>query len=112
VKRCRACGIRVRGINRDGNLGNLDMKSAYELAMERLGGSKTYTDEQKRDLAGIDRVYEARKAEVRLQSEDRLKKVGDDPDGAKSEEIRQAMARDLARLDQRREAEKDKVRNR
>ena len=96
----------------DGDLGDINMKSAYELAMERLGGSKTYTDEQKRDLAEIDRVYEARKAEVRMQSEDRLKKVGDDPDGTKSQEIRQTMARDLVRLDERRETEKDKVRNR
>lgn len=87
------------------------MKSAYELAMERLGGSKTYTAEQKKQMAEIDKTYEARKAEVRIRAEDHLKKLGEDPEGKKEKEIRETMARDLAKLEQKQEAEKEKVRN-
>ena len=87
------------------------MKSAFELAMERLGGSKTYSAGQKQQMAEIDRIYEARKAEARIRAEDLLKKLGDDPEGKQDREIRETMARDLAKLDQKREAEKDKVRN-
>ena len=34
------------------------MKSAYELAMERLGGSRSYTNGQKQQMAEIDRKLE------------------------------------------------------
>ena len=46
------------------------MKSAYELAMERLGGSRSYTNGQKQQMAEIDRKFEARLAEARLRAED------------------------------------------
>jgi len=87
------------------------MKSAFELAMERLGGSKSYTNEQKQKLAEIDRDFDAKKAEVRIRSEDQLKKLGEDPEGKKEEEIRKNMARDLAKIEEKREREKEKVRN-
>ena len=87
------------------------MKSAFELAMERLGGSKTYSGEQKQKLAEIDRNFDAKKAEVRIRAEDQLKKLGEDPEGAKEKEVRETMARDIARIEEKREREKEKVRN-
>ena len=44
------------------------IKSAYELAMERMGGSpgKKLTQQQKANLAELDRVYSAKIAEEEL----------------------------------------------
>lgn len=90
------------------------MKSAYELAMERLGGSRSYTKEQKQQMSEIDRKYEARLAEVRLRAEDHLRKLDPDkPETADQEKtIRENLSRDVAKLEQKRESEKEAVRNR
>jgi hypothetical protein len=84
------------------------MKTAAELAMERLGGTKSYTDEQKKQLAEIDSVYEAKKAEARLSADDRLRSA---EDAEQQDKIREELAEELARLERKREGEKDKVRN-
>ncbi|MFC1453032.1 hypothetical protein ACFLSJ_06760 [Verrucomicrobiota bacterium] len=84
------------------------MKTAFELAMERLGDAKSYTDGQKKRLADIDSVYEAKKAEARLGAEERLRAVEERSDEA--DKIRGELACDLDRLERKREAEKDKVR--
>ena len=86
------------------------MKSAYELAMERLGGSRAYTEAQKEELAQIDRVCEAKKAEATLRADARLREAGDDAE--KEEAVRADLTDDLARLERRKEADKDKVRER
>jgi len=87
------------------------MKTAYELAMERLGlKSENYTDKQKGELAEIDRVYDAKVAEAKLASESRLTDTGDDKD--KLDEIRKDLARELAFIERKRESKKDAVRKR
>ena len=86
------------------------MKSAYELAMERLeresGPSQTLTDKQREHIAEIDKKYEARMAEARLAADGRLA-------GAASMEevngIRSDLASDLQSLEEKREREKEAV---
>ena len=91
------------------------MKSAYELAMERLAKSdpdttQPLTAEQKNRLAEIDRVYQGKLAEREIF----LKKQLDDAlAGQKYDEqdkIKQQLASERARLAEEREAEKDRVR--
>lgn len=83
------------------------MKSAYELAMERLGGGplQNYTAEQKEQLAEIDRKYDARVAQLRLQS-----RPGGDPEAARQAQARTAA--EIASVEERRKQEKDELRQR
>jgi len=83
------------------------MKSAYELAMERLGGAplQNYTAEQKERLAEIDRKYDARVAQLRLQS-------GPESDPPADREARERLAAEIASLEERRNQEKDELRQR
>lgn len=91
------------------------MKSAYELAMERLAKSdpetgKPLTAEQKTRLADIDRVYKGRLAEREIF----LKKQLDDALAAQKfeevEKIQQQLASERARIEEEREDEKNRVR--
>ena len=82
------------------------MKSAYELAMEKLGGSKHYSEEQKGRLAEIDSIYDARKAEARLGAEDRLKTA----EVEAADQIREELVQELKRLDSKKEEDKNRVR--
>ena len=82
------------------------MKSAYELAMERMGGTHEYSDQKKKQFAEIDSRYDSQEAQAKLQADERLHKEDGDPD-----EIKQELAHDLARLRTKREAEKNKIRD-
>ena len=91
------------------------MKSAYELAMERLAQSdptagKTLTSEQKARLAEIDRVYKGKTAEREIFLQERLEaaRAADKADDV--EKIKRQLTNERARLEEEREAEKDKVR--
>jgi hypothetical protein len=90
------------------------MKSAYELAMERLAKSDPaagpLTPEKKSRLAEIDRVYKGKLAEREIF----LKKQLDEAFAAQkfedAEKIKQQLASERARIEEDREAEKEKVR--
>jgi hypothetical protein len=91
------------------------MKSAYELAMERLAksdpsGSVALTPEQKTRLAEIDRVYKGKLAEREIF----LKKQLDEAFAAQkfddAEKIKQQLSSERARIEEEREAEKEQVR--
>lgn len=91
------------------------MKTAYELAMERLRAADPeagapLTAEQKARLAEIDRVYEAKIAEreifLRRQLEDTQAAGAWD----EAEKIRRQMTDERARLGEERDEEKEKVR--
>ena len=91
------------------------MKSAYELAMERLNksdpdASRPLTPEQKGRLADIDRVYQGKLAEREIF----LKKQLDDAYAAQKadevEKISKQLTNERARLEEEREAEKERVR--
>jgi hypothetical protein len=85
------------------------MKSAYELAMERLGGPlREYTDAQKEKLAEVDRTYDARVAQARLQADADRKKDGRDP--AKLQQTQDLLTAELASLEGRREQAKNELR--
>ncbi len=92
------------------------MKSAYELAMERLKAqepaSKPLTDEQKKELEDIDAKYKAKLAEREIF----LKKQLDDALHAgrhdEIESLRKQIADERASIEEDREAAKNRVRNR
>jgi DNA-binding MarR family transcriptional regulator len=86
------------------------MKSAYELAMSRLEKSTpavSLTDEQKAKLAEVDSEVNARIAEKKIFLEDQIAKASPQ----EREEIRRQLVSEIARLEEKREREKDKVRN-
>ena len=91
------------------------MKSAYELAMERLAksdpaGSVPLTAAQKTRLAEIDRLFQGKLAEREIF----LKKQLDEAFAAQkfedAEKIKQQLSSERARIEEEREAEKDRVR--
>jgi hypothetical protein len=91
------------------------MKSAFELAMERLekqSPSAHLTDAQKAEIAEIDSTYKARVAEREVFLKDQIAKAqfaGKDEEVA---QLEQELARDLRRLNDDCEAKKEKVRQR
>ena len=90
------------------------MKSAYELAMERLAKSDPtsgpLTPEKKARLAEIDRVYKGKLAEREIF----LKKQIDEALAAQKfeevDKIKQQLANERARFEEEKESEKEKVR--
>jgi hypothetical protein len=85
------------------------MKSAYELAMSRLeksAPSVTLTSEQKARIAEIDSEINARIAEKKIFLEGQMATASPEEKDA----IRQQLASELARLEERREREKEKAR--
>jgi len=91
------------------------MKSAYELAMERLklsdpAAGPELTAEQKDRLAEIDRVFQGKIAEREIFLRQRLNEAQAAGQGEEFEKIRQQMTSERARLEEEREDEKNKVR--
>jgi ABC-type Na+ efflux pump permease subunit len=85
------------------------MKSAYELAMERLGGaSQEYTSEQKTRLAEVDSIYDAKVAQAKINAQTRRAGVAGDREAL--EQIAQDMTVELASLEERRERDKARLR--
>ena len=88
------------------------MKSAYELAMERMGGGedKPLTDEQKGKIAEIDSKYKAKIAERKIFIEKSLndaKALGNEEE---IELIRRQLNEEVSDLETKAESEKDKIR--
>jgi hypothetical protein len=91
------------------------MKSAYELAMERLAKSdpqsgKPLTAEKKGRLAEIDRVYKGKWAEREIFLKKQLDEALADQKLEEMEKIQKQLANERARLDEEREDEKERVR--
>jgi hypothetical protein len=89
------------------------MKSAYELAMERLEKqtpSAKLTEAQKRELAGIDSLYKAKIAEreIFLQSQIVAARAKGDATGA--DDLQLQLAREIRRLQEECEEKKAKAR--
>jgi hypothetical protein len=85
------------------------MKSAYEIAMEKLrkssGPQKSLTEGQKQRIAEVDKRFEAKIAELRLGFDQRL---GAAP-AAERAAIEQQKVNELRRLEEKRESEKEAV---
>jgi cysteinyl-tRNA synthetase len=90
------------------------MKSAYELAMERLAKSdpaaKPLTAEQKARLGEIDRVYQGKAAEREIFLKQQLAAALAAQNFDEADKIRKQMSGEKARLEEEREAEKERVR--
>jgi len=91
------------------------MKSAYELAMERLaksdpGKGRMLTAAQKGRLAEIDRVYQGKLAEREIFLKQQLDKALAAQNADDFEKIKRQMIDEKARLAEDQEAEKERVR--
>ena len=91
------------------------MKSAYELAMERLAKSdpkqgKPLTAAQKGRLAELDRVYQGKWAEREIFLKKQLNDAyaAQKPDEA--EKVQKQLASERARIEEERDEEKERVR--
>lgn len=89
------------------------MKSAYELAMERLEGDspqEKLSDEKKAELAAVDEKYKAKIAEREVFLDDLLGKAMAQGNYAEIPELETQKAREISALKVECEAEKEKVR--
>ena len=91
------------------------MKSAYELAMERLrlsdpDAAAPLTPEQKERLAEIDRVYQGKTAEREIFLKKQLDELLAAGNWEEAEKVEKQLASEKARLAEEKEAEKEKVR--
>jgi hypothetical protein len=91
------------------------MKSAYELAMERLAKSdpdanRPLTPEQKNRLAEIDLVYKGKIAEREIFLKKQLNEALAAGKADEYEKIQQQLVNERARIEEEREEEKERVR--
>ena len=92
------------------------MKSAYELAMERLNTSdpdsvNPLTEQQKKELYELDQRYKAKKAERELFLNKQLEEALLKGDNEEAANISKQITNEKLRLEDEREEEKNKVRN-
>ena len=89
------------------------MKSAYELAMERLAKDQpivTLTDDQKKRLAEIDSQFKARIAEKELFLNGEIQKAGASGKFEEVESLQKQLRSEVRRLQEECEAKKEKLR--
>jgi predicted nuclease with TOPRIM domain len=91
------------------------MKSAYELAMERLAksdpdSSKPLSTEQKARLAEIDTIFKGKIAEREIFLKKQLDEVLADGKYEEVQKINKQLSSERARLEEEREEEKERVR--
>ena len=89
------------------------MKSAYELAMERLekaSPSVALTEEQKKEIAEVDATYRAKIAEKELFLKEQIRKAQGGGKLEEAESLEKQLASDIRRLQEECEAKKEKLR--
>jgi hypothetical protein len=89
------------------------MKSAYELAMERLQKNQptvTLTDEQKKQLAEIDSSFKAKIAEREVFLKDQISKAQSAGKPDEVESLEKQLVVEIRRLQEDCEAKKEKLR--
>src|SRR5258706_10741563 len=89
------------------------MKSAYELAMERLqktSPSLSFTGEQKKELAELDSKYQAKIAEKELFLNDQIRKAQAEGKVEEVESLEKQLTSEVRRLLGEVEARKEKMR--
>lgn len=90
------------------------MKSAYELAMERLQKGQpiiALTDEQKKQLAEIDSIFKARIAEKELFLKGEIEKARAKGKFEEIEPLEKQLASEIRRLQEDCETKKEKLRS-
>ena len=89
------------------------MKSAYELAMERLekaSPSISLTENQKKEIAEIDSTYRAKIAEKELFLKDEIRKAQNAGKVDEVESLEKQLVAEIRRLQEDSEAKKEKLR--
>ncbi|HMF80879.1 MAG TPA: hypothetical protein VK562_05695 [Candidatus Acidoferrum sp.] len=89
------------------------MKSAYELAMERLekaSPSLSLTEDQKKELAEVDSVYRAKIAEKELFLRSQIQKAQGAGKFEEVESLEKQLGSEIQRLQEECEAKKEKLR--
>ena len=89
------------------------MKSAYELAMERLekmSPSISLSADQKKEIAEIDSVYRAKIAEKELFLKDQIRKARNAGNLEEAESLEKQLVSEIRRLQEDCEAKKEKLR--
>ena len=91
------------------------MKTAYELAMERLSKSSPsvkLTDEQKRQIAELESRYKAKIAEREIALQNEISKAADAGDAEKLGELEQQLVNERKKLQAELEEKKQTIRQR
>lgn len=89
------------------------MKSAYELAMERLekqSPTRQLTDEQKAEIAEIDSTAKAKIAEQELFLKDKIAEAAAEGKYEEAAQLEQQLAREIRRINSDAETKREKVR--
>lgn len=91
------------------------MKSAYELAMDRLNTTSPnentpLTDAQKEELADLDKKYNAKIAEKKIASKQRISEASTKGDIQEIALAEKELSIDIERIESDRESAKDRVR--
>jgi hypothetical protein len=89
------------------------MKSAYELAMDRLNKNSPtvkLTDQQKKDLAEIDSKYAAKIAERELFVKEQMQKAAEKGDVETMSQLEKQLVSDRKTLTAEKEEKKEKLR--
>jgi hypothetical protein len=89
------------------------MKSAYELAMERLeknAPSMALTDDQKAQIAEVDSTFNARIAERELFLKGEIRKAQEAGNLEEADSLQKQLALETRRLQEDAEAKKEKLR--
>jgi len=89
------------------------MKSAYELAMERLekaSPSLSLTEDQKKEISEVDSVYRAKIAEQELFLKNQIRNAQTARKLEEVESLEKQLASEIKRLQNECEAKKEKLR--
>jgi hypothetical protein len=89
------------------------MKSAYELAMERLqkaAPSISLTEDQKKEIAEVDSVYRAKVAEKEVFLKDQIRKAQAAANLEEAQSLEKQLSSEIRRLQEDCEAKKEKLR--
>ena len=91
------------------------MKTAYELAMERLekerpSSGKKLTDDQKKRLAEIENEYQAKIAERRIMNEKQLSELQMEGKFEEIEKAQDELAVEIRKLEEEKEEKKSEIR--
>ncbi len=90
------------------------MKSAYELAMERLEkespSGPPISEEQKKEIAEIGQKYEAQIAQAKIMADEKIASAMGEPQ--LTQLIQAELAQEIIKLESERETKKQKVRDR
>lgn len=90
------------------------MKSAYELAMERLdkqGPTEKLTDEQKAEIADLNNQCKAKIAEIEIAFQSKFDAAREQGDANGVEILQQELSAERAKIESRFEDKKEAVRN-